>query len=61
VARQGKLGGTIAEQVARWSTAARALRCTKRDVENDKIERGSQGCSPRAANDSADDGCSSRR
>jgi hypothetical protein len=56
VARQGRPGGAIAKRAACWSTVARALWCTKHDGENGKIERGSQGCSPRAANDSADDG-----
>jgi hypothetical protein len=59
MARQVKPGGAIAERAAHRSTAARALRCTKHDGENDKTERGSRGCSPRAANDSADGGCSS--
>jgi hypothetical protein len=58
-AQQGKPDGTIAEQAACQSTAARALRCTKRDRENSKMERGSRGWSPRAANDSAGGGCSS--
>jgi hypothetical protein len=60
VAWQGKPSGTIAEWVTRQSTAARALRCTKRDGENGKMERGSRGCSPRAASVSTDSGCSSQ-
>jgi hypothetical protein len=39
-AQHGKLGGAIAERVTHRSTAARALRCTNRDGENGKMERG---------------------
>jgi hypothetical protein len=59
-AQQGKLGDAIAERAAHRSTAARALRCTKHNGENGKTERGSQGCSPRAANISVDGGCGSK-
>jgi hypothetical protein len=60
VARQGKPSGAIAERAARRSTAPKLLWCTKCDRENGKIERGSRGCPPRAANDSVDGGCGSR-
>jgi hypothetical protein len=56
---QGKPGGAIAEWKARRSMAARLLRCTKRNGENGKTERGSWGCSPREPNDSMDEGCGS--
>jgi hypothetical protein len=42
VARQRKIGGAIAERAARQSTAARALRCTKRDGKTAK-RRGDHG------------------
>jgi hypothetical protein len=60
-AQQGKPGGAIAERAAHQSTIPRTLQCTKRYGENGKMERRSRGCSPRAANDSVDDGCGSRR
>jgi hypothetical protein len=59
-ARYGKPNDAIAERAAHRSTTARVLRCTKCDGENDKMERGSRGCSPRIENDSADGGCGSR-
>jgi hypothetical protein len=59
--RRGKPDSAIAERVARRSTVARALWCTKHDGENGKTERGSQGCPPRATNGSAGGGCGSRR
>jgi hypothetical protein len=37
------------------------LRCTKRDGENEKTERGSKGCSPREANGSVGGGCGSQQ
>jgi hypothetical protein len=52
----GDLVAPLHGRVAHQSMAARALRCTKHDGERGKTERGSRGCSPRAANGSAGGG-----
>jgi hypothetical protein len=46
-------------QAAHRSTVARVLWCTKHDGEIGKMERGSRGFSPRAANGSACGDCGS--
>jgi hypothetical protein len=55
----GDLAVPLQGRAAHRSTASRALRCTKHGGEKGKTERGSRGCSPRAANGSAGGGCDS--